>query len=160
LEPAASISQSFGEYRKTIGETLKHTFAGNFAAVVVAPRENGSGLELVVARADMQPTNTIKYGVALLNNGKELLDVTGETAGKTIAMRGNAGDLKAKYDGMIEELTDYTLQSLGEKVYDQIMRAESLQQSGFYESLAKPETAAPAGAVSAAPATTPPATAP
>jgi hypothetical protein len=137
VEPSLHMANHYTEYRKTIGAALQRVFGENFANVAVADKESGSGLELVVTRAEMQPSMTIKFGLSLLQNGRELLDVVGESEGKTVAMRGNRDTLFEKYDGAIEEVTDFALASFAEKVYDAVMRSKKLEADGTYDRLMK-----------------------
>ena len=141
VQPVPSMTQNYANYRKTIGAALKGAFAENFAAVELADKETRAGLELIIVRAEMQKTTTIKYGVALQWDGKELADVTGESSGKTIAMRGGAHELHEKYDGLVEELVDFTLESFAEKVYEALMRSERLETEGVYRRLQETESA-------------------
>ena len=149
ISPTPSMQNNFTDYRQTIGETLKKAFAGNFETVEIVSKETGQGVELVVLRAEMLPTTTIKYGVALLWDGKELLDATGESKGKTIMASGSVSDMYAKYDGMVEELTDYTLLNLADQTYDAVMRAQKLEDDGVYARLEEPAAAGPAPATDA-----------
>ena len=126
VQPVPSMTQNYANYRKTIGAALKGAFAENFAAVELADKETRAGLELIIVRAEMQKTTTIKYGVALQWDGKELADVTGESSGKTIAMRGGAHELHEKYDGPI---------------YEALMRSERLETEGVYRRLQETESA-------------------
>ena len=151
IEPSQHMANHYTEYRRTIGTTLQHAFEQNFASVEVADKESGTGLELVVTRAEMQPTTTLKYGLALIWDGQELLDVVGESDGKTVAMRGKAEGLREKYDGVIEELTDFTLASFAEKAYDAVMRSKKLEADGTYDRLLKPKASGSPEDGSAAP---------
>lgn len=142
IRPVESMTHNFSDFRGSVGGALKQAFAPNFSSVDLAETETGRGVELIVTRAEMQPTTTIKYGIVLMWDGKELEDVTGESKGKIVAMRGSSSELHEKYDAMLEELVDYTLASFAEQSYDALMRSEKLEKAGVYERLQQPESAA------------------
>jgi len=111
VEPSQHMANRYAEYRRTIGATLQHAFQQNFASVEVCGQGIGFGTRTggYASRNAGEHDHQVRSRADL--GWPELLDEVGESDGKTIAMKGKPDTLRAKYDGVIEELTDFTLAS-------------------------------------------------
>lgn len=143
VDSAPTVHTHVTGFRASVGGALDKTFRANFRHVEIKDAETGRGLELVVNQASLQPSHTLKYNVLLLREGKELLDVVGESQGKTVMLAGSAFDANSRYTRAVEELVDYSLGSACEGIYNAVMRDKTLEEQGFYASLETQGAAAP-----------------
>jgi len=133
VKPAPSMGSAYAEYRKSLADALQKTFSPNFSEVVIADRETGHGLELVVAKAEMLTTTTIRYQALLLSDGKEIIDVAGETKGRAIAISATPFNASSGYTDAMVTLSREAVEKMCAAIYDDIFRSGRQRPADFWD---------------------------
>lgn len=132
VKPAPSMGSTYSEYRKSVSDALVKTFQPNFSEVRLASTETGKGLELVVAKAEMLATTTIRFQALLLSDGKEIIDAAGETQGRAIAIGGNVFNASDGYTDAMVTLSREAVEKMCASVYDVLFRSDRWPSGEFW----------------------------
>jgi hypothetical protein len=127
------MENQYVDYRKTLKYSLNKTFSHNFKKVFISDKETGQGLELVIMKAQPQPTFTIKYNATLLKKGREILDISGETKGRTIAMGSSIFSYKQDYKKIANTLNKEAVQNFCSDLYDGIFRSDKKEIQDWWK---------------------------
>ena len=124
----------FIDFRKSIADALVFVFKNNFSDVVANPQETGSGLELPVTLASLQPDNALKFHSILVNDGNDVADTSGTTTTRIIAITSTAFTyVKDTRNKVVKPLTEETIDNMCSSIYDRFFRGQDLEDSGFWD---------------------------
>ena len=76
------IKMQLSGYRKALSDTLNKAFIRNFKNITITNKESNKGMELVIMQAKINGKDYINYHIALVFNGKDIMEARGE--GKTV----------------------------------------------------------------------------
>jgi len=123
-------------YRSAIQGALNETFRRNFPQVTFSAEETGSGIEIVLVRANLQADNSMSFQAILVYSGKDAFDIGGATTSRTIQLSSTiytwVEDARSKY---VKPLTEEAISKMCIAVYDRFFKDQDVTDSQFWENV-------------------------
>jgi len=107
--------------RETLQKAIVESFQNNFTEVKVVASPPDRGFALLIQRAEMQRTITMKYYAIFTFDGKEVVDLIGETKGRTVF-----GDMFT-IGRAIKQLQTEAYSKTCEALYDSVFHSEKTE---------------------------------
>lgn len=128
-----SVDMRLVEYRSSLERVFREAFRNNFTKVPVREAVTGSGLELHLKRATIEPTTAIKFHAELLRNGDFITDISGTTEARTVLKGSTVFTYVADTKKISKQLIEEAILKTADHVYDGIMRNQNLIDQNFWE---------------------------
>jgi hypothetical protein len=128
-----SVTMRLVDYRNSLQKAMNEAFGNNFTTVLVKDTPAGTGLEVVLKRASIEPTTAIKFHAELLENGQFVLDTSGVTEARTVYMSSTVWTYVEDTKKISKQLIEEGILKTVDMVYDGLMRNQSLMDRNFWQ---------------------------
>jgi len=136
ITSAGSLTVPIMNYRTAIQDALLETFRRNFPRVTFSSEETGTGIEVVLLRANLQADNSMSYQAILAYSGKDAFDVGGATTPRTLELASTiytwVEDARTK---VVKPLTEEAIAKMCIAIYDRFFKEKDVAESQFWENV-------------------------